>query len=193
MSDTHDLHFRIDVANLPPADIFIHSGDFTKYSTEAELTRFREFLNLLPYKYKIVVAGNHDFGLDKIQYEQNGMRERKHMNRFVNSEEEIKKLKQCCIYLEHQSVNVQGLNIFGSPYSPEFFDWGFMYKEGDGQKLWSMIPENTDILITHGPPYGILDKNYNKMNCGCKPLLEKVMQIKPKLHVFGHIHEGSGQ
>jgi len=68
MSDTHDLHFRVDVMNLPPAEIFIHSGDFTKFSGKAELKRFREFLNLLPYKHKIVVAGNHDFGLDRRSY-----------------------------------------------------------------------------------------------------------------------------
>ena len=68
MSDTHDLHFRIDVKSLPPADIFIHSGDFTKFSTPAELVRFREFLSLLPYQHKIVVAGNHDFALDQRSY-----------------------------------------------------------------------------------------------------------------------------
>lgn len=68
MSDTHDLHFRIDIINLPPTDIFIHAGDFTKFSGKAQLKRFRQFLNILPYKHKIVVAGNHDFGLDRRAY-----------------------------------------------------------------------------------------------------------------------------
>ena len=65
MSDTHDLHHKIDIASLPKADIFIHAGDFTKMSMEAELDRFRQFLKMLPYKHKIVIAGNHDFALDK--------------------------------------------------------------------------------------------------------------------------------
>jgi predicted phosphodiesterase len=108
MSDTHDLHFRVDPTQLPPADIFIHAGDFTKISAAAELTRFREFLNLLPYKHKVVIAGNHDFALDKISYEKS-LRQKKHLDmggQAVDTEEEIKKLKAICTYLEHESVTI---------------------------------------------------------------------------------------
>lgn len=194
MSDTHDLHFRVDIASLPKGDIFIHAGDFMKISTEAELTRFRQFLGLLPYKHKIVIAGNHDFALDKVAYEKS-LRQSKHAvfkANPVNSDDEIKKLKAVCTYLEHEAVEVEGLKIFGSPYSPEFYDWGFMYSEKEGEKLWSMIPEKTDILITHGPPYGILDTNIQNQHTGCPHLLERVLAIKPRLHVFGHIHQAYG-
>jgi predicted phosphodiesterase len=192
MSDTHDLHFRIDIQSLPPADIFIHAGDFTKFSTPPELARFREFLTLLPYKHKLVVAGNHDFALDATSYEHNGLRARRHPGSTLKSHEEIAKLKQVCTYLEHESVTVEGVHIFGSPYSPEFYDWGFMYREEEGEKLWAMVPEKTDILVTHGPPFGVLDKNHSQAHCGCRSLLERVLQVKPQLHVFGHIHEDYG-
>lgn len=65
MSDTHDLHHKINIQELPKADIFIHAGDFTKYSRANQLERFRQFLKMIPYKHKIVIAGNHDFALDK--------------------------------------------------------------------------------------------------------------------------------
>jgi predicted phosphodiesterase len=89
MSDTHDSHHKINIKELPPADIFIHAGDFTKVSTEGELSRFRQFLTLLPYKHKIVIAGNHDFNLDKIWHE----KESKRAKQQSTPEEEIKKLK----------------------------------------------------------------------------------------------------
>jgi hypothetical protein len=75
----------------------------------------------------------------------------------VNTEEEIQELKKICTYLEHESIEVEGVKIFGSPYSLEFYDWGFMYNKSEAFKLWSMIPENTDVVVTHGPPYGIQD------------------------------------
>ena len=90
------------------------------------------------------------------------------------------------------TVEVEGVKIFGSPYSLEFYDWGFMYPAHDGEKLWSSIEPNTDIVVTHGPPYGILDRCYDGVKAGCQALLDKVNQVKPKAHIFGHIHEAAG-
>ena len=81
---------------------------------------------MLPYKHKIVIAGNHDFALDKERYEEH-LKKTKHMHYQLDSDAEIKKIKEVCTYLEHEAIDVEGLKIFGSPYSPEFFDWGFMY------------------------------------------------------------------
>jgi hypothetical protein len=77
----------------------------------------------------------------------------------MNSQEEIKKLKEICTYLQHESVEIEGLKIFGSPYQPLFYNWGFQYHASRAEEIWSAIPKDTDILITHGPPHGILDAN----------------------------------
>jgi Icc-related predicted phosphoesterase len=93
------------------------------------------------------------------------------------------------IYLENSSVNLMGLNIYGSPYTPTFYKWAFMRDRGEPiRAIWNKIPENLDILITHGPPYGILDRNRDGVICGCEELLKAVKLKKPRYHVFGHIH-----
>lgn len=115
---------------------------------------------MLPYKHKVVIAGNHDFALDKESY-QAGLK-KKHMGEELDTDEEIRKMKEVCTYLEHEMVEVEGVRIFGSPYSVEFFDWGFMYCENQSENLWSQIPDNIDVLVTHGPPAGILDTTNRK-------------------------------
>jgi Icc-related predicted phosphoesterase len=88
---------------------------------------------------------------------------------------------------------IDGINIWGSPVSPWFYDWAFNRKRGDDiRKHWDKIPPSTDILITHGPPYGILDKTKRGELVGCKDILPLIEKIKPRLHVFGHIHEENG-
>jgi len=95
--------------------------------------------------------------------------------------------------LNDRSAVIDGLNIYGSPWTLEYKTWAFMKPPGEKMReVWSMIPENTDILITHGPPYGIMDTNEDGVHCGCEELLKAVQRIKPKLHVFGHIHESYG-
>lgn len=106
VSDTHDKHKNIDPTTLPPADIFVHAGDFTKMSRPKEFNKFRQFLQSLPYKHKIVVPGNHDFGLETTQERYQllskkfGLREKE----LVNPEEELKKLKEVCTVLIHEEV-----------------------------------------------------------------------------------------
>jgi Icc-related predicted phosphoesterase len=191
MSDSHDCHDRIDINSLPPADIFIHAGDFTQYSYRGEMDRFRDFLKRLPYKHKIVVAGNHDFVLDRQNYETKH-KPKRHKYEKMNSEDEIQKLKEVCTYLDHESTVVEGINIFGSPYQPLFYNWAFQYHSSRAEDIWSEIPKDTELLITHGPPHGILDKSSEGEHAGCLTLMKYVELIRPKVHIFGHIHHSAG-
>lgn len=97
-----------------------------------------------------------------------------------------------CIYLEHQQVEIEGIKIFGSPYTIKYGNSAFQRKKQDLENVFSTIPHDIDLLITHGPPLGILDKTSKGNNAGSEELLKKVMKIKPKFHIFGHIHEGKG-
>ena len=102
--------------------------------------------------------------------------------------------KNGVVYLFDKLVNIDGLNIYGSPWQPEFYNWAFNVKRGkELAEIWAKIPENLDILITHGPPSGILDYTYTGMNVGCVDLITKIMEVKPKISCFGHIHYGYGE
>ena len=135
---------------------------------------------------KCMIAGNHDVSI--------------HRKLMKRSDIE----RRGIIYLEHESREINGLNIFGSPYTPNYSSThdAFTYKRHKGQSLWQSIPDNTDILVTHGPPKTVLDLNLDlerrKSNelvefTGCKALLNRVHEVKPKIHAFGHIHEQSGR
>lgn len=102
-------------------------------------------------------------------------------------------LPQNTYYLCDTDITIEGLNIWGSPITPWFFDWAFNRKKGEEIcRHWKLIPENTDILITHGAPFGILDRTESGVNAGCEDLLAEIDLIKPKYHLFGHIHEWYG-
>jgi Icc-related predicted phosphoesterase len=177
ISDTHNLHNQI---SIPDGDILIHAGDITSIGEKEIIINFNNWLGRLPHKHKIVIAGNHDFC-------------------FENEPVQTEKLLTNAIYLNNNGVEIEGLKIWGSPISPiskKFgSDWAFNITRGkEINKYWNLIPKNTDILITHCPPFGILDNNDLGDKEGCKDLLELVQQvIKPKMHIFGHIHEAYGQ
>ena len=172
LSDTHGFHHEV---NVPQGDVLLHAGDLSKRGKEHEIENFNEWLGTLPHAYKVVVAGNHDF-----LFERNAKR--------------AESLITNAIYLRNDSVMVNGLKIWGSPVTPWFFDWAFNRQRGaDIRRYWERIEPDTDIVITHGPPRGILDQTVRGEQVGCDDLLEIVWNIKPKLHVFGHIHEGYGQ
>tara|TARA_R110002073_G_scaffold128374_2_gene274096 strand:- start:242 stop:643 length:402 start_codon:yes stop_codon:yes gene_type:complete len=98
-----------------------------------------------------------------------------------------------CIYLQDESVEIEGLKIYGSPWQPWFFNWAFNLRTPEELKeKWDKIPEDTDVLVTHGPPLGILDLTMDGLNVGCSELIKAVERIKPRAHIFGHIHEGYG-
>jgi Icc-related predicted phosphoesterase len=147
-----------------------------------EIIEFSKWFHHLPgYKHKVMIAGNHDFGFEKLPEES-----REAVARYPN-----------VIYLQDNMVNLDGIKIWGSPWQPKFYNWAFnLPKNGDELKSkWDMIPENVnlDILITHGPPFGHLDTvKGESMNLGCELLAERLKIVKPKIHVFGHIHSGYG-
>jgi Icc-related predicted phosphoesterase len=172
ISDTHKLHEKI---KLPEGDLLIHAGDISGRGTYGEVMIFLEWFSKLPFKYKVFIAGNHDFFFEK------------------NNHKEISDFPEGVIYLENSIIEIEGISIWGSPYTPEFYNWAFMKKRGEEIKtIWDKIPNKVDILVTHGPPYSILDKNIYGTMCGCEELLMRVKEVQPKIHVFGHIHEGYG-
>lgn len=173
ISDTHGMHRHLHV---PDADVLIHAGDFCMRGDLQEAVCFLKWFSALPHRYKIFIAGNHDFCFEKA------------------SSEELKNLiPENLIYLNDSGVCIEGLNIWGSPVQPWFFNWAFNRQRGaDIKKHWDLIPTNTDILIVHGPAEGILDKVYNGEQVGCKDLKEAIKRVQPKAFICGHIHEAYG-
>lgn len=176
ISDSHSLHRQL----IEPEgiDLIIHAGDSTNYygwiQNQPEFEDFFDWFYHLDIKWKVIIAGNHDA--------------------WATKKYNIDKVKESgIIYLDHESVNIEGINIFGSPYTPTFGNWHFMKDRSKLDDYWKEIPINTDILVTHGPPQGILDLSRNRRNeleyCGDKSLLRHVNNIKPKFHQFGHIHD----
>lgn len=171
LSDTHNLHDALDV---PDGDILLHAGDFTGRGTESEIASFGAFLAGLPHRHKIVIAGNHDFLFERDR---------------VRAQE----LLGDVTYLQDERADIEGLVIWGSPWQPWFCDWAFNLERGAPLvQKWSLIPGDTDVLITHGPPHGTLDRTQRGEHVGCAALTEAVVRVVPKLHVFGHIHEDRG-
>lgn len=196
-----DTHGKIEGSKLhmPPGDVLLHAGDFTQKGHMKEIEKFNSYLGALPYKVKVVIAGNHDLTFDDNITEASlrtfGVQ--KSTVESYLSERGLKSVKQMltsAIYLEDSLVTVCGINIYGAPWQPVFCDWGFNLKRGeDILKKWQTIPTDIDILMTHGPPVGHGDLTGGNNNVGCVELLNTVQKrIKPKFHVFGHIHEGYG-
>lgn len=141
-----------------------------------ECIRFFNWFSSLPHKHKVCIAGNHDVWLEK-----------------ANPSEVAAIVPPNVRYLNDSGCEIMGLRFWGSPVQPTFFNWAFNRDRGDPiQQHWDLIPEKTDVLITHGPPQGILDKTIDGENAGCKNLRDVIAKIRPKLHVFGHIHFGRG-
>ncbi len=174
ISDTHGFH---DLLSLPSGDILIHAGDVSGRGSESEVMGFLEWFADLDYVYKIFIAGNHDFYFEK------------------NQPEKIKAIiPENVIYLNDSGISLNGLSFWGSPVTPWFYDWAFNRNRGsDIKKHWDLIPQNTDILITHGPVFGVLDRTMHGLNVGCEMLKNALESIRPKAHICGHIHEAYGQ
>lgn len=213
VSDTHSCPSWNKA--IPDGDVFIHAGDLTLGGTKEQIeVTYRKIKNL-PHKIKLVIAGNHDLGMDKDFMARHSNKMKRHgsgvnrsnqalLRRMWNSREAT---AAGLIFLDHEAttINIRGraFNVFGSPYSPEFFDWAYMYPVDED--IWSPaskatiqrpgggVPDNTDILITHGPPFGVLDQIANIGPVGCRFLLKRLGEVQPALHVFGHIHEGAEQ
>lgn len=172
ISDTHSLHKKI---KIPEGDLLIVAGDITNKGNLTDLSMFNQWLGKLKFKEKVCIAGNHDFC-------------------FERDLSLAKSVLSNATYLHDSEVIIDGLKIYGSPWTPKFFNWAFNVDRGpDIWKYWENIPLDTDILVTHGPPYGILDKNLAGTFTGCESLFRRVSELSLKLHVFGHIHESYGQ
>ncbi|MEO1655000.1 MAG: metallophosphatase domain-containing protein, partial [Bacteroidota bacterium] len=172
LSDTHGAHRNVAV---PAGDLLIHAGDFCAYGSLGELEDFNNWLGELPHPQKVIIAGNHDIC-------------------FGSSPLAAENLIKNAVYLNDSAYEWRGLKIWGSPVTPRFFDFAFNRDRGvDIQKHWDLIPKDTDILVTHGPPWGILDKTFKGDSAGCEALKETLDRLNPQLHLFGHIHEAYGQ
>jgi len=175
MSDTHGRHGSFEV---PAGDLFLFAGDLCGSGTLVEVESFASFIAGLDFRHKVVIAGNHDFAFEGD--------ERRRAEALVRD--------AGAIYLNDAGCEIDGIRIWGSPIQPWFYDWAFNRRRGaDIRRHWDRIPGDTDILVTHGPPHGILDATEDSGPQGCEDLLEVVLAIKPRLHVFGHIHEGYGR
>jgi len=174
ISDTHSMHY--DIADLTDGDLLIHAGDFTLRGLSHEVEQFADWMREQPHKHKVVIAGNHD-----LCAESHGL-----LTKEIFESREIH-------YLRDSSVTLDGAVIYGSPWQPFFNNWAFnVEKEEDLYTKFSNAPADTDILITHGPPRGVLDRNKEGELCGSTALRARILEITPALFVCGHIHEARG-
>jgi len=172
ISDTHLRH----TFSIPDGDILIHAGDATLCGNSSETRIFADWFNSFPHKRKIFIAGNHDWLFEK------------------NPELARAIIQPVATYLQDSSVEINGLTFYGSPHQPEFCSWAFNVQRGKAiAEKWKLIPK-CDVLVTHGPPYGILDRVHksSREHLGCEELAKRIRQIRPKLHIFGHIHGSHG-
>ena len=184
ISDTHNKHKQLTHI-LPGGDLLIHAGDLTGEGYQKEITNFLEWFNGLDnYTHKIFIAGNHDWGFQ----------ESPDMCR------ELLKFYPSITYLQ-DTLEIIGedyetaVKIYGSPWQPEFYNWAFnLPRMGvELKEKWDNISADTDILITHGPSCGNLDTvKGNSVPLGCELLVDRIKELKPKIHVCGHIHTGYG-
>lgn len=173
LSDTHGKH-NFD---LPPGDVLLHAGDVSSRGLKSEIQRFLDWFSSLDYTYKIFIAGNHDFFFEE-----------------ASKAEIDAMIPDNLIYLNDSGVEIEGIKIWGSPIQPWFHDWAFNRKRGpEIQKHWDLIPSDSDIVITHGPAFGIHDRLVSGMPVGCEDLLPTLQRIAPKVHLCGHIHEAYGE
>jgi len=179
ISDTHGLHHKLN--NIPEGDCLIHAGDFCNRGALEEAEDFLKWFSNAPHPYKIFCAGNHDWCFEIAPTAAKAL------------------IPPNVVYLENSSINISGYNFYGSPVTPWFLDWAFNVPRGaDIKKYWDRIPEAgcVDVLITHGPPFGILDQAvpmFGSEHLGCEELAERVKDSVPLVHCFGHIHGGYGK
>ncbi len=174
ISDTHSYHREV---TIPDGDVLVFAGDLSRGAgTPQEIKDFNTWLGELPHKHKIMIPGNHDFPFQTMPS----------MAPYLITKADL---------LIDQEIVIDGVKFYGSPWQPWFHDWAYNLDRGEPlREKWAKIPDDTDVLITHGPPHGILDVvRRGGMNVGCEDLAKRVVEIAPKVHIFGHIHESYGQ
>jgi len=174
VADTHLFH---DELLVPEGDVFVHAGDMCRGGSFAELALAAQWIRSLPHRTKVVVAGNHDWAFARSE---TARRARDLLGPDVT-------------YLQDDEATIDGVRFYGSPWQPEFNDWAFNLPRGRAlADVWARIPRGVDVLITHGPPVGIGDHTMFGKGEGCSDLRARVEIVRPKLHLFGHIHESGG-
>jgi predicted phosphodiesterase len=184
ISDTHTKHEKLN-GFLPGGDMLICAGDITSRGYKTEIENFLKWFDKIDnYDHKIFIAGNHDFGFQDQPNETKGL---------LTGYKTVEYLQDELLLVGDEDYDDM-VKVWGTPWQPEFHNWAFNLPRGQALKeKWDMITVGTDILITHGPPFGKLDYvPYDSVNVGCEELMKRVEEIKPKIHVFGHIHEGYG-
>lgn len=189
LSDTHEMHQKIEV---PPGDILIHAGDWTHRGAYSAIHHFLEWFGSQSHQYKILIPGNHELTLDA-----NSTSLGLGLELVKNKTNELG-----IHFLLNSKIIINGWEIYGSPITPEFGNWAFSTQRGSAMaQEWSRIPPTTNILITHGPPYSILDlvrdipaNRGRDLHQGCQDLARRISQLQDlKLHIFGHLHFNGGQ
>lgn len=170
IADTHGSQ-----PQLPGGDVLIHAGDLTHVGDLPDINDAAKWLGAQDYKHKIAIAGNHDWG-------------------FVRDPEAARQMMADAgvTYLEDSGCVVEGLKFWGSPWSPTFGNWAFMGTERVLRQQWALIPDDTDVLIVHGPAYGLGDRTSRNVRAGCRDLRVALARVRPLLSVHGHIHEDGG-
>ena len=193
ISDTHTRHGLIPLTDLPGGDLLIHAGDIMNSGyNKNDILDFLYWYRSTPgYDAKVFIAGNHDRMFQNHPEDVEGW-----LNKFLDID--YLQDEELVIYKDGYEGNSpeDNIRIYGLPHTPEFYSWAFNVPRGSQKMrdIMNNIPKRTDILITHGPPYGILDtiSSENDQSLGCMDLLNRIKEIKPKICCFGHIHGGRG-
>jgi Icc-related predicted phosphoesterase len=173
ISDTHGHHHELE---LPGGDLIIHAGDFCNMGAIEDVYDFLEWYAALDFDHKLLIAGNHDF----FPSEQAG--------KFAAL------LPDTVTYLNDSAVEIDGIKFWGSPVQPDLIGWPFgRYRGFEMKNHWDLIPPDIDVLVTHTPPYGILDQTSSGRFVGCEELAKRLTSLSVRLHVFGHIHASYGK
>jgi len=174
VSDLHNQYYQVEI---PECDVLLVAGDISYFSRSIDhFVIFNDWIGTLPCSNKLVIAGNHDEHLQKM------------------GKDKAKEMLSNCTYLEDEEIVIDGFKFYGSPWQLWFHNWAFNVKGEDNLKEnWDMIPNDTDVLITHSPPHGILDYIMTNHCIGSEALTERVFDVQPKLHVFGHAHLPGGR
>lgn len=173
ISDTHLSHGLLDI---PPCDLLVHAGDWSRHGTREESEDFFAWLGAQPARARVLTPGNHDFFAEREPAAARELARRHNITWLVN-----------------EGADVLGLRVWASPFSPRHGSWAFQDERGDALRARYTFPAGLDLLVTHGPPHGVCDRITRGDLVGCEALLGEVRARPPKVHVFGHVHESHGE
>lgn len=173
-----DTHHRYPLPDLPPGDLLLFAGDACMFGDLQEFCRFAHWFNRTPFTHRVWIPGNHD--------------------RIIEKDTSLGRSMVDGTMLIDKLVEVEGIRIYGSPYTPEFCNWAFMESQTELEARWARMPSNIDILLTHGPPHGYLDEagyleDGSPRHVGDIELWKAVKLRRPKYHIFGHVHAQGGK